>query len=210
MVWYDIIREVCSSYLTSLQEHKSDRAAFDACDTINAAAKALGPRSLCLVESDFNNPSQKPGAADWHMTALAHWGRNIYLFDPSFDPNGNNAVNGRNLLRLENRHGCSNLSRINKYVRTAKNLQCSAIKNRCNKSVKGLGYHIDEIWMTGFGSREMDCMYNTCTWVNACLAGVAGLPGMKNNHNLIYRQVESRWCENSEMIALAWGGVLQS
>ena len=100
-------------YLSALPPNSPNQKSYEACASISAASKSLGQRIRCIIETDYDSAQLEvgTGSTEWHMIAMAHWGKDIYICDPNFDPKRAPADSSLR-LHLEDLKDIKNLSRI--------------------------------------------------------------------------------------------------
>ena len=154
-----------------------------------------------LLVSEMGSNAHPVSGPTWHMSAILLTDRTLYVCDPNWDPEANQDPLQPS-PRLKELPGCRLVSLFSQYVRTNKTSTVGGVKNHQGNSVRGLGYRIDGMQITGKANSDQTCQQIACSWIHDCLTGRAGIKDTPNPNNWVYQTLNRQEFQNR----INWSG----
>ena len=153
------------SYLDSLPLNSLDYGSYAAGSTISAIAPRLNGHSAALFSSNLHPPHIVGN--DWHAATLIRQDRHWYVFSSTYDPR---AAAAAPPPRISAEPGLSLIHHTLRMAQLPASATYAPIRNASGSAVKGRGLRVDQIWLTGSGNQQQQCLPEAAQ----CLYRVAG------------------------------------
>ena len=142
--------------MASLGDSHLDRVSYKACKQLGSIA-SNGGNYAAFMSSCLNSGYKL--SINWYSAILVRCQYQYYIFDASFDPTLHNTTSGSNPIPfcIKDCPGLSLIYYLLSVLKLKKGKDYPRIQTNTGNPMKGKQLTIDQIWITGTGSTELDC-----------------------------------------------------